>query len=512
MSTSQRSEGPIRCTWHLGTKEASPHEFKPEIKNNKIMGTILENIGNTPLVRINKITEEEGVKCQILAKCEYFNAGGSVKDRIGKRMVEDAEKSGRLKKGDTLIEPTSGNTGIGLALAAAVKGYKMIITLPEKMSQEKVDVLKGLGAQIIRTPTEAAWDSPESHIGVAKKLNSEIPNSHILDQYGNPSNPLAHYDGTGEEIWNQTDGKVDMVVLTAGTGGTITGIARRLKERNPKIKIIGVDPIGSILALPHALNGDITSYKVEGIGYDFIPTVLDRAPELIDKWYKSEDKESFLMGRRLIRSEGLLCGGSSGSAMVAAIKAAKEFNLGPDDRVVVLLPDSVRNYMTKFLNDDWMVNFGFTDPVTEARAKEEIDQWHGATIKDLNLPEAITIKSTVSCQEALDIMKKGGFDNLPIVDENKKMVGLITTSSLLTSISKGKAKFSDPVAKAMYSSNTKKPFYEFTPDTKLADLQRFFEKNSAAFITKHEGDNSMVVTNVVTKVDLLHWLTSKQQQ
>ncbi len=243
-----------------------------------------------------------------MAKCEYFNAGGSVKDRIGKRMVEDAEKSGRIKKGDTLIEPTSGNTGIGLALAAAVKGYKMIITLPEKMSQEKVDVLKALGAQIIRTPTEAAWDSPESHIGVAKKLHKEIPNSHILDQYSNPSNPLAHYDGTAEEIIQQCDGNVDMVVITAGTGGTLTGIARKIKEKAPQCKVIAVDPDGSILALPESLNGAIHSYKVEGIGYDFIPTVLDRSSELVDKWYKSFDKESFVMARRLIKEEGLLCG------------------------------------------------------------------------------------------------------------------------------------------------------------------------------------------------------------
>jgi len=425
-------------------------------------------------------------------------------------MVEDAEKSGRLKKGDTLIEPTSGNTGIGLALAAAVKGYKCIITLPEKMSQEKVDVLKGLGAQIIRTPTEAAWDSPESHIGVAKKLNSEIPNSHILDQYGNPSNPLAHYDGTAEEIWNQTDGKVDMVVMTAGTGGTITGVARKLKERNPLIKVVGVDPVGSILALPHALNSDIATYKVEGIGYDFIPTVLDRSVDLVDKWYKSVDKESFLMGRRLIRSEGLLCGGSSGSVMAAACKAAKDFNLGPDKNVVVILPDGVRNYMTKFLNDDWMVNFGFTDPTTEARAKEEVDKWEGATIAGLKLPDAVVVDTTCTCQAVLDLMKKGGYDHLPIVDEHKKLIGIVTTSSLLTSISKGKASFNESVSKAMYTSNTKRPFQEVTPETKLADLQKFFEKNSAAFVTKKEGDH-MVISSVVTKVDLLHWLNTKHQ-
>jgi len=245
-----------------------------------------------------------------------------VKDRIGKRMIEDAELSGRIKPGDTLIEPTSGNTGIGLALAAALKGYRMIITLPEKMSNEKVDVLKALGAEIIRTPTEAAFDSPESHIGVAKRLNKEIKNSHILDQYGNPSNPLAHYDGTATEILNQCDGKIDAIVMTAGTGGTITGVARKIKEQLPNCKIVGVDPTGSILAQPDSLNGRIGSYKVEGIGYDFIPTVLDRS--LVDEWIKTEDKESFLMSRRIIKEEGLMVGGSSGSVMVAALKYAKK--------------------------------------------------------------------------------------------------------------------------------------------------------------------------------------------
>lgn len=289
--------------------------------------TVLSVIGNTPLVRLNKICLPH-IKCNIWAKCEFFNAGGSVKDRIGLRMIDDAEKSGRIKPGDTLIEPTSGNTGIGMALASAVRGYKCIIVLPEKMSKEKVDVLKALGAEIIRTPTEAAWDAPDSHISIAKKLQKETPNSHILDQYTNPANPLAHYDGTAVEILQQLDGQVDMFVAGAGTGGTISGVAAKIKERCPNAEIVGVDPVGSILALPDSMNdaGRLDPYHVEGIGYDFIPGVLDRS--LVDTWMKSNDCESLVMMRSLIRNEGLLCGGSSGAAVSCAIKAASRLKEG----------------------------------------------------------------------------------------------------------------------------------------------------------------------------------------
>eukprot|EP01118_Nematostelium_gracile_P017599 TRINITY_DN7576_c0_g1_i1.p1 TRINITY_DN7576_c0_g1~~TRINITY_DN7576_c0_g1_i1.p1 ORF type:complete len:509 (-),score=195.31 TRINITY_DN7576_c0_g1_i1:71-1597(-) len=507
---SGRTEGPVKCTWHLNTTEKSPHEHYRPIRNTKIMGNILENIGNTPLVQINSIAAKEGLECQLLAKCEFFNAGGSVKDRIGKRMVEDAEKSGRIKPGDTLIEPTSGNTGIGLALAAAIKGYKMIITLPEKMSQEKVDVLKALGAQIIRTPTEAAFDSPESHIGVAKKLNSEIPNSHILDQYANPSNPLAHYDGTAEEILEQTDGNVDLVVITAGTGGTLTGLARKIKEKAPNCKIVAVDPEGSILAQPETLNGAITSYKVEGIGYDFIPIVLDRDAKLVDKWYKSRDKESFTMSRRLIKEEGLLCGGSSGSAMWAAIQACKDFGLKKGQRCVVILPDSVRNYMSKFLNDDWMSTNNFMDKVAKEEKKAEVEKWGGATIKELNLPEAVTVQSTLTCKDCLTQLQKGGFDQVPVVDASKKMIGLVTIGNLLSKVAKGRASPEDDVTKVMFKFNTKRHFVEITEETKLSDLEKFFDKSPAAFVTSR--DNGVpVVKKVVTKIDLLHFLFNKKQ-
>ena len=314
-----------------------------------IHNTILETIGNTPVVRINKIGQE--LKCNLFAKCEFFNPGGSVKDRIGWKMVEDAEKSGRIKPGDTLIEPTSGNTGQGIALAAAVKGYKCIITMPEKMSQEKQIVLESLGATIVRTPTEALSSDPDSHISVAKKLQKKIKNSHILDQYSNPSNPNAHYQSTAQEIINDFGDELDMVVISVGTGGTITGVAKRLKETLPNIKIVGADPVGSILG-----GGEtISSYLVEGIGYDFFPDVLDNS--LVDQYIKTEDEESFLMARRLIKEEGLLCGGSCGATMVAALKAASI--LEDSQNCLIILADSIRNYMTKFPRNDWMKENGF---------------------------------------------------------------------------------------------------------------------------------------------------------
>lgn len=314
-----------------------------------IYDSILQAIGNTPLVKLNRITSH--LECNVYAKCEFLNPGGSVKDRIGYRMVIDAEKQGRIKPGDTLIEPTSGNTGIGIALAGAVRGYRVIITLPEKMSREKQVTLEALGAEIIRTPTEAAWDAPESHIGVAKRLQKEIPNAHILDQYSNPSNPLAHYDGTAQEILNDLNSKVDMVVSAAGTGGTIAGISRKLKEVNPNCIVVGADPVGSILGG----GTEISTYLVEGIGYDFIPDVLDL--KLVDTWVKTTDKESFQLARRLIREEGLLCGGSAGSAMIAVLAQATRLKKGQN--CVVILGDGIRNYMTKFVDNKWMAEHKF---------------------------------------------------------------------------------------------------------------------------------------------------------
>ncbi len=316
-----------------------------------IIENITQAIGGTPTVKLNHIGRE--LECDLYGKCEFLNAGGSLKDRIGSRMIIEAQKSGRIKPGDTLIEPTSGNTGIGMALTAAALGYKLIITMPEKMSQEKQVVLEALGAEIVRTPTGAAHDSPNSEANVAKRLQQEIPGSHILDQYANPDNPDAHYYGTAQELLDDFGTDIAMVVIGVGTGGTITGVARKLKEVIPDVKIVGIDPKGSILG-----GGDeVFTYMVEGIGYDFYPDVLDN--DVVDQYVKTEDKESFLTARRLISEEGLLVGGSSGAVVWGALQAAKSLTKG--QKCIAILPDNIRNYLSKFVSDKWMEENGFTD-------------------------------------------------------------------------------------------------------------------------------------------------------
>lgn len=314
-----------------------------------IYDDILQVIGHTPTVRLNRVGKETGV--ELFAKCEFLNPGGSVKDRIAVRMIDELEKSGKINPGTTLIEPTSGNTGAGMSMVAAVKGYRMIITMPEKMSQEKQVVMEALGAEIVRTPTEAAHDSPESLLGVAARLNEEIEDSIIPDQYKNPNNPDAHYHGTGAEIWEDFGDTLDLCVIGAGTGGTIAGVARYLKEKNPGIKIVGVDPEGSILGG----RDEVKTYQVEGIGYDFVPDVLSY--DHIDEWIYCNDSDSFVMARRLIREEGLLVGGSSGSAVWGMLEVLKRY---PNTkRALTILPDSIRNYLSKYVSDTWMAENGF---------------------------------------------------------------------------------------------------------------------------------------------------------
>ncbi|KAF9054536.1 cystathionine beta-synthase [Panaeolus papilionaceus] len=344
----------------------------------QVLDNALGAVGHTPLIRLDKIAKEDGLKCNLLGKVEFTSAGGSVKDRIAKAMVEAAEKEGKLIPGKSVvIEPTSGNTGIGLAMACAIKGYSVIITLPNKMSLEKEALLRALGAEVIRTPTEAAWDAPESHIGVAQRLQREIPHAIILDQYRNVNNPLAHEYTTGPEIVEAVTStpsttakpssqKVDVIVAGAGTGGTITGLSRAIKgKHNPDCLVVGVDPKGSILALPQELNtdGNGSQYIVEGIGYDFIPDVLSQKE--VDVWLKSSDDESFLAVKRVMRAEGLLVGGSSGSALAGALRflkseQGKEIAQTSGKNVVVLLADGIRNYMSK----PWFLNIALESEAT----------------------------------------------------------------------------------------------------------------------------------------------------
>jgi len=451
--------------------------------SEQIRDSILDTAGHTPMVRLSRIGK--GLPGELLAKCEFMNPGGSVKDRIGIKMLLDAEKAGRIKPGDTLIEPTSGNTGIGIAMAAAVRGYRVIITLPEKMSQEKQVVLEALGAEIIRTPTEAAWDSPESHIGVARRLKEIIPNSHILDQYSNPSNPLAHEEGTGAEIVEQCGGKLDAVVMTAGTGGTITGVARAIKKAVPGCLIVGVDPEGSILAGP----GEIKSYKVEGIGYDFIPDVLDR--RLVDRWVKSNDRDSFVISRQLIRQEGLLVGGSSGSAVWAAMQVSRD--LGPGKRVVVILPDSIRNYLSKFVDDKWMRQQGF--------AKGD---WEVGTVADIvrAMPRraVISLDANDKLSRATELFKEHGISQMPVLDAGK-LAGILTESDLLHHLVSGRVNKDTIAAEIM-----ERKVSTVAMNASSSELPRIFERGEVAIVV----DETRSVLGIVTKMDLIEMLAMRR--
>lgn len=467
----------------------SPVPTLEESTEKRVYHDAVSAIRWSPLIRLNKLSAE--YECEIWAKCEFMNPGGSVKDRIGKQMILDAEASGRIKPGDTLIEPTSGNTGIGLALTGAVRGYNMIITLPQKMSQEKVAVLEGLGARIIRTPTEAAWDAPESHIGVAKKLQGELSNAHILDQYANPSNPKAHYENTAEEILAQTDGHVDYVVVSAGTGGTITGIAKKIKEKVPHCRVVGADPVGSILAGP----GPILPYRVEGIGYDFIPDVLDAG--LVDEWVKTEDKESFLLARRLIREEGLLVGGSCGSSLYAALHVAKKAKKG--ERIVVVLADGVRNYMSKFLDSRWCIDMGYIEPP----ANEHYGQH---TVADLRLDSPHALPPTATLRDALAFLQSHPeVTHLPVISEAKGFEGVVSLDSLTDALLAAPPSAPSPPVTVAFLAE----FREIPADLPLAQLHYTLRKNDVAFVTHRASPTApKALRGVVTKRDLLAFLAT----
>ncbi len=460
----------------------------PNVFNN-----IAETVGNTPLVRLNSVVD--GLPCQMYAKVEYFNPGGSVKDRIGWAIVEDAEKSGRLKPGGTIIESTSGNTGVGLAIAASLKGYKTIFVMADKQSQEKVQTLKAYGAQVFVTPTAVEPDDPRSYYSVAARLVEETPNAILANQYHNQVNPDAHYVSSGPEIWDQTGGKITHYIAGMGTGGTITGTGRYLKEKNPDIQIVGVDPYGSILYELHK-SGTYTeaeNYLTEGVGEDFLPTTLDLT--VVDKIMRVNDRDSFLMTRRLTREEGIFCGGSCGFAVAGAVAYAKEQNLGPDDVVVVILPDSGSRYLGKIFNDDWMREQGFIAPLRDVNSALAID---------IHNAKSDTTIYTVDCdtpiEDVVELMKKYDISQIPVVDEHEHLQGMVSEVNLLSHIVAADSDYQrgQPVRSIIDPDPTL-----VSADATLDALMKVFNDKHVAVIVSDQH-----IQGILTKIDMLDFLSS----
>ncbi|KKS47547.1 cystathionine beta-synthase [Candidatus Gottesmanbacteria bacterium RIFCSPLOWO2_02_FULL_42_29] len=438
---------------------------------------ILEVIGNTPLVKINKLNPNP--KVVMLAKLEFMNPGGSIKDRIGLPLIERAEKMGRLKKGGTIVEPTSGNTGVGLAMVAAVRGYKTVFVMPDKMSEEKRNLLRAYGSKVVVTPTAVSPEDERSYYRVSDKIASENSNSYKPDQYSNPANPETHYRTTGLEIWEQTEGKITHVVIGMGTGGTISGVGKYLKKKNPKIKIIGVDPVGS--GYDHYYRTGkmpklFKTYKVEGIGEDFLPETMDFS--VVDDVVVISDKESFLIARQLAGKEGILAGGSSGLALAAARKVIRKLKTG---LMVVILPDSGKNYLSKFYNDDWMRDFGFLDEKNETIKKLLNKKLH-----------FITVQSAATPAEAVKLMRQYQISQLPVV-ENKKVVGTLTESILIKSLY-GNSKIPVSVAEIMDRDFISLP--ETASETQLAQA---LKEKEMVIITDKQGKP----LDVLTRIDFL---------
>ncbi|NNC13910.1 cystathionine beta-synthase [Planctomonas sp. JC2975] len=400
----------------------------------KFAASITDLIGNTPLVRLNHVTD--GIAATVLVKVEYLNPGGSSKDRIAERIIDAAERDGLLKPGGTIVEPTSGNTGVGLALVAQQRGYRCVFVLPDKVGEDKRNVLTAYGAEIHVTPTAVAPDDPDSYYSVSDRLVREIPGAYKPNQYANPNGPLSHYETTGPEIWRDTDGKVTHFVAGVGTGGTITGTGRFLKEVSEgRVRIVGADPEGSVYS-----GGTGRPYLVEGVGEDFWPAAYD--PGVPDEIIAVSDADSFAMTRRLAREEGLLVGGSSGMAVVAALRAAAE--LGPDDVVVVLLPDGGRGYLGKIFNDAWMRSYGFSDVSGEATVREVI------ATKSGDLPDLVHAHPSDTVHDAIAIMNEYGVSQLPILSAEPpvvigEVVGSLDERTLLDQVFAGSAKMADSV-------------------------------------------------------------------
>jgi len=462
-----------------------------------IFNNVLDTLGWTPLVRLNSVTK--GIDAELVAKVEFFNPGGSVKDRIGLSIIEDAERSGRLKPGGTIVEGTSGNTGIGLAIVATIKGYKTVFVMPDKMSDEKIQLLRAFGARVVITPTAVEPDDPRSYYSVSKRIVDETPNSILANQYHNPVNPQVHYENTGPELWAQTDGKIDVFVATMGTGGTISGVGKFLKEKNPDIQIVGVDPVGSLLN-EYFHTGEIGTahtYRVEGIGEDFLPSTLNF--DVIDDVVQVDDRESFLMTRRLVREEGLFVGGSCGTAVVGAIKYIKKMGLGPDKRVVVVLPDSGSRYLSKIFNDDWMREYGYLTP-----------DWGEAKVADVldtHPPrELITVASSEAIIDVVELMKANGISQAPVMDDGR-LLGIVREVDLLNHM----LSVDDDHTHSTSESIADIVQTDYVTALRHTPLQSIMEMLTEGNVVLVFDDENRLI-GLITKIDVLDFVMNRMQR
>lgn len=440
--------------------------------------SVLDTIGKTPLVRLNRVAD--GLPCPIYGKVEFFNPGGSIKDRIGHAMIEKAEREGLIKPGvSTIVEATAGNTGVGLALVAAVKGYRCIFVLPDKMSREKIDLLRAYGAETVIVPTNVPPDSPESYGGVAKRLINEVPNAWQPNQFTNMSNPEIHYLTTGPEIWEQTRGQVTCFVSGIGTGGTISGVGKYLKDRNPNIKIVGADPEGSILS-----GGQPKSWKVEGIGEDYVPKTFNS--QVVDEWVRVSDKESFLAARKVARTEGLLIGGSCGTCVAAALRYAER--LTPKDLMVVIMPDTGRNYLSKCYNDEWMRENGYLEEEAKPATARDVLAFLGPR-------EIFSLSPGDTMQRAIELFRERGISQIPII-ESGRVVGGLQEVTLARLLHEGQRPENVMLRDVMV-----RPLPEVDENISVDEIYRLLLSGNTGVLVRRHGR----VAGIITRIDLVNF-------